>query len=92
MCIISNSEHIQNISEIDKLLQQNVGKDVLIQLKNNITVQGKLKNFDQHLNLSLKDGKVWSKEENQQFKDMLLRGSEILMVSLSNFSYSKLRK
>ena len=92
MCIISNREYNQNISEIDKLLQQNVGKDVFVRLKNNTTVQGKLKNFDQHMNLSLKDGKIKSKEENRQFQDMLLRGSEILMVSLTNISYSKLRK
>ncbi|MBA4454095.1 MAG: hypothetical protein H2B05_04040, partial [Nitrosopumilaceae archaeon] len=41
-------------------MQQNVGKEVLIRLKSNITAKGKLKNFDQHLNLSLKDGNVKS--------------------------------
>lgn len=91
MCIISNSEYNQNISEIDKLLQKNVGKDILIRLKNNITVQGKLKNFDQHLNLSLNEGNVKSKEENEQFQNMLLRGSDVLMISLSSYTHSKLK-
>ena len=91
MCIISNSEFSQNLSEIDKLLQQNVGKEVLIRLKSNITAKGRLKNFDQHLNLSLKDGKVKSEEKTELFDNMLLRGSDILMVSLSNYDYSKLK-
>lgn len=92
MCIISNSEYHQNISEIDKLLQENVGKDVLIRLKNNISVQGKLKNFDQHLNLSLNDGNVKTKDGTEQFQDVLLRGSDILVVSLSRYIHSKLKK
>ena len=91
MCIISSSEFSQNLSEIDKLLQQNVGKEVLIRLKSNITVKGKLKNFDQHLNLSLKDGRVKSEEKTELFDNMLLRGSDILMVSLPNYDYSKLK-
>ena len=89
MCIIFNSEFSQNVSEIDKLLQQNVGKEVLIRLKSNITAKGKLKNFDQHLNLSLKDGNIKSKQKTESFDNMLLRGSDILMVSLSNYDYSK---
>jgi len=72
-------------------LEQNVGKDVLIRLKNNITVQGKLKNFDQHLNLSLKNGDVQSKEETKPFQDMLVRGSEILVVSISNHTAPNLK-
>lgn len=92
MWIISNSEYNQNVSEIDKLLQQNVGKDLLIRLKNDITVTGKLKSFDQHLNLTLKDGKIESKKENKQFQQMLLRGSNIMMVSLSEFLLSNLKK
>ncbi|MFZ8908320.1 MAG: LSM domain-containing protein [Nitrosopumilaceae archaeon] len=89
MYIISNNEFSQNPSEIDKLLQQNVGKEVLIKLKSNITAKGKLKNFDQHLNLSLKDGNIKSKQKTESFDNMLLRGSDILMVSLSNYDYSK---
>ena len=89
MCIISNSEFSQNPSEIDKLLQQNVGKEVLIRLKSNITAKGQLKNFDQHLNLSLKNGNIISKEKTESFDKVLLRGSDILIVSLSNYDYSK---
>ena len=91
MCIISSSEFSQNLSEIDKRLQQNVGNEVLIRLKSNITAKGKLKSFDQHLNLSLKDGNVKSEEKTELFENMLLRGSDILMVSLSNYDYSKLK-
>jgi small nuclear ribonucleoprotein len=80
--IISNNEYNQNLSEIDKLLQQTIGKDVLIRLKNNITVKGKLKSFDHHLNLFLNEGKIESKEGTEQLQDMLLRGSDVLVVSI----------
>jgi small nuclear ribonucleoprotein len=90
--IISNNQPSQNSSEIDKLLQNNVGKDVFIRLKNNIAVKGKLKNFDQHLNLSLKDGFVKSKEETESFQEMLLRGSDILIVAPSVYDNSNLEK
>lgn len=92
MYIISNNQPSQNSSEIDKLLQNNVGKDVFIRLKNNIAVKGKLKNFDQHLNLSLKDGFVKSKEETESFQEMLLRGSDILIVAPSVYDNSNLEK
>lgn len=84
MWIISNNEYTQNLSEIDKLLQKNIGKDVSIHLKNNIVVHGKLKNFDQHLNLSLKEGSVKSSEKVEHLHDILLRGSDVLMVSLQS--------
>lgn len=92
MFIISYNEYGQNISEIDKLLQQNVGKDVLIRLKNNVTIQGKLKNFDQHLNLSLHDGNVKSKDGIEPFQNVLLRGSDVLVISLSSYTHSKFKK
>ena len=81
---ITSEEYTRSVSEIDKLLQQNVGKRLLVRLKNNITVQGNLKNFDQHLNLTLNDGEMESKETVEQFNKMLLRGSEILIVSFSS--------
>ena len=82
--MITSEEYTRNLSEIDKLLQQNVGTRLLVRLKNDITVQGSLKNFDQHMNLTLKDGHVESMENSEQFNDMLVRGSEILIVSLSS--------
>ena len=82
MWIISSSENNQNVSEIDKILQQNVGKDLFIRLKNHITVNGKLKNFDQHLNLILKDGNITSDEGDEKFQETLLRGSNIVMIAI----------
>ncbi len=92
MCIISNSEYTQNVSEIDKLLQQNVGQDLLVRLKNNMTVQGKLKKFDQHLNLSLSNGITNFKEKNEEFEETLLRGSNIMIISFSRYTHSDLEK
>jgi len=80
--IISSSENSQNVSEIDKILQQNVGKDLFIRLKNHTTVHGKLKNFDQHLNLILKEGNITSDEGDEKFQETLLRGSNIVMIAI----------
>ena len=81
---ITSEEYTRNLSEIDKLLQQNIGKRLFVRLKNDITVQGNLKNFDQHMNLTLNDGDTKSKEGVKKFNDALLRGSEILIVSVSS--------
>ena len=82
------SEEVQNLSEIEKLLKKNIGREILIKLKNNITVNGKLRIFDQHMNLTLKKGTI-SGEIKEDFEDLLIRGSDILVVILLEIPRSK---
>lgn len=86
---MANQEKIQNFSEIEKLLQQNVEKEILVKLKNKITIKGKLRIFDQHLNLTLQKGTVIFGEKNEFYQDLLVRGSDIILISLLDSSHSK---
>ena len=86
---MTSNEKVQNISEIDKLLQKNVEKEILVKLKNNVTVKGKLRIFDQNLNLTLKNGEVVFGEKNEVFEDLLVRGSDIMVISIMENPNSK---
>jgi small nuclear ribonucleoprotein len=86
---MTSNEKVQNLSEIDKLLQKNVEKEILVKLKNNVTVKGKLTIFDQHLNLTLKKGEVVFGEKTEVFEAMLVRGSDIMVISVSDHPNSK---
>ena len=85
---MTSNEKVQNLSEIDKLLQKNVEKEILVKLKNNVTVKGKLRIFDQHLNLTLKKGVVFG-EKTETFEDLLVRGSDIMLISVLDHPNSK---
>lgn len=79
---MTSKEELQNLSEIEKLLQKNTGKEIQIKLKNNSTINGKLRIFDQHMNLMLKKAIVTG-EKKENFDDLLVKGSDILVVVLS---------
>lgn len=86
---MTSNEKVQNLSEIDRLLQKNVEKEILIKLKNNVTVKGKLKIFDQHLNLTLKKGEAVFGEKTEVFEAMLVRGSDIMVISVLDHPNSR---
>ncbi len=59
-------------------------KTVTLRLRNTTIVQGILKDFDIHMNLTLNDAKDVSDEKNPiPFGKILLRGDNILAISLS---------
>lgn len=64
------------------LLSDSIGKNVLVELKGNVSVTGNLKAFDVHMNMvlenaqSMKDGEVKNK-----YGKILLRGDTVLLVS-----------
>ena len=57
-------------------------KLVLLRMKNSKTVQGKLKNFDIHMNLTLEDAEDISDEKSEKLGTVLIRGDNILAVSI----------
>jgi small nuclear ribonucleoprotein len=57
-------------------------KIVLLRMKNSKTVQGKLKNFDIHMNLTLEDAEDISNEKSEKLGTVLIRGDNILAVSI----------
>jgi small nuclear ribonucleoprotein len=70
-------------SEIDKILDGYVNKAILIKLKNNTIIRGNLQAFDQHMNLLLTKVQDITEEKVNNLDKIILRGDNILVVSLS---------
>ena len=68
--------------EISTLMNNNKAKDILLRLRNNKTLHGTLKDFDIHMNLTLQDAEDISDETPVKLGTILLRGDNILAVSL----------
>ncbi len=68
--------------EISTLMNNSKDKLVLLRMKNSKTVQGKLKNFDIHMNLTLVDAEDISDEKSEKLGTVLIRGDNILAVSI----------
>jgi small nuclear ribonucleoprotein len=68
--------------EISTLMSNSKTKDVLLRLRNNKTLHGTLKDFDIHMNLTLQNAEDISDETPVKLGTILLRGDNILAVSL----------
>jgi len=68
--------------EITTLMNNSKDKVVLLRLRNTRTVQGILKDFDIHMNLTLEDAEDVTDEKHEKIGKVLLRGDNILLVSL----------
>ncbi len=68
--------------EISTLMNNSKDKIVLLRMKNSKTIQGKLKNFDIHMNLTLVDAEDISDEKSVKLETVLIRGDNILAVSI----------
>jgi len=70
-------------SEIDKILDSCINKAILIKLKNQTIIRGNLQAFDQHMNLLLTKVKDITEDKEKDLDKIILRGDNILIVSLS---------
>ena len=68
--------------EIPTLMNNSKDKVVLLRMKDSTTIQGTLKNFDIHMNLSLEDAEDISDEKPEKLGKILIRGDNILAVSM----------
>ena len=68
--------------EISTLMTNSKDKVVLLRLRNNKTIQGTLKDFDIHMNLTLENAEDVSEDNKKQLGKVLLRGDNILAISL----------
>ena len=68
--------------EISTLMNNSKDKVVLLRLRNTKTIQGTLKDFDIHMNLTLENAEDISDEKHEKLGKILLRGDNILVVSL----------
>ncbi len=68
--------------EISTLMNNSKNKVVLLKLRNTKTIQGILKDFDIHMNLTLQDAEDISEEKPEKLGTILIRGDNILLVSM----------
>ena len=70
-----------------ELLQTSIGSQVLVELKGRKIIKGKLRGFDQHLNLILEDAEevTLDLETNEQtviqVDTVIVRGDNVILVS-----------
>jgi small nuclear ribonucleoprotein len=75
-------------SEIVKLLDECVNKVIVIKLRNKKTIRGNLQVFDQQMNLTLTNCEDITEDDVKSLNEILLRGDNIIMVSLPDKSDS----
>ncbi|CAD6525026.1 LSM domain-containing protein [Candidatus Nitrosarchaeum limnium] len=68
--------------EISNLMTNNKNKVILLRLRNNKSVRGSLQDFDIHMNLTLDNAEDISDNKVVPLGRILLRGDNILAVSL----------
>ena len=69
-------------SEIINTLDGYLDQVIMIKLRNKKTIQGNLQDFDQHMNLILTDSKDITADDVKSLDKVLLRGANIILVSL----------
>jgi small nuclear ribonucleoprotein len=78
---------IMNAGRPMELLQTSIGDQVLVELKGRKKIKGKLRGYDQHLNLILEDAEEISvnPETDEQIievvKTVIVRGDNVVLVS-----------
>jgi small nuclear ribonucleoprotein len=65
-----------------KVLDDSVGKIVLIKLKGGKTIRGTLQGFDQHMNLLLEKGEEIGEEgKTSNLGTIIVRGDNVIIIS-----------
>ena len=76
-------------SEIINTLDDYLGQVIVIKLRDSRTIQGNLQGFDQMMNLVLTDSKDISGDDVKNPDKVLLRGANIILVSLPDTQNQK---
>lgn len=64
-----------------RLLNENVGKLMLVKLRGNKVLRGVLKSFDQHLNIVLENAEEILENESKKLGVVVIRGENIIFMS-----------
>ena len=76
-------------SEIINTLDDYLDQVIMIKLRDSRTIQGNLQGFDQMMNLILTDSKDTTRDNVKNPDKVLLRGGNIILVSLPDISNQK---
>jgi small nuclear ribonucleoprotein len=70
-----------------KILNDSIGSIVLVKLKGANEVRGKLKSYDQHLNLVLEDAEeIYEDGRTRKLGTIVIRGDTVLFISPATMS------
>lgn len=65
-----------------KLLEESLGKVVLVKLKGGRSIRGRLQGFDQHMNLLLGEAEdVSSADKTDKLGTIIVRGDNVILIS-----------
>ena len=64
-----------------RLLEESLGKSVLIRLRGSRSLRGKLQGFDQHMNLVLGEAEDISNSETRRLGTIIVRGDNVILIS-----------
>jgi len=65
-----------------KIMEESLGKIVLVRLRSGRKLRGKLKGFDQHLNLVLEETEETTDAENvKKLGAIIVRGDNVVIIS-----------
>jgi len=65
-----------------QILEENLGKTVLVRLRGGKNLRGRLKGFDQHLNLVLEEADDITDAENiEKLGIIIVRGDNVIIIS-----------
>jgi len=64
-----------------KLLQESIGSLVLVKLRGGRELRGKLRSFDQHLNLVIEDAEEVLEDTTRRLGMVVIRGENVLLIS-----------
>jgi len=83
---VSDTRNAENFGKLIKMavqiLEESIGKTVLIRLRGGKSIRGQLKGFDQHLNLVLDKAEDVTDTENvKELGLIIVRGDNVVMIS-----------
>lgn len=65
------------------ILQGSLNKNIILKLKGKRTIKGKLKNFDQYMNLTLENAiEVLPEDKTQEMGEIFIKGENIVIIGL----------
>ena len=69
-----------------KVLDESLGRDVLIKLKGGKVIRGNLQGFDQHMNLLFKDSvEILEDGKYNDIGNIVVRGDNVVIISPPQF-------